>query len=90
MTSSPRPLRSLNKPRKITVTADSEARPLTVVLNGRRLSITAYNEVWRIEDEWWRPKPIARIYWRLSLQDGRVVDIYRDLSTGEWSRQSYG
>jgi hypothetical protein len=86
----PRRLRSLNNPRRITVEADVNARPTVVVLSGRRLEVEAHHETWRIDDEWWRPQPISRIYCRLSLEDGRVIDVYHDLVGGDWFRQAYG
>jgi hypothetical protein len=46
-------------------------------------------ETWRIDDEWWREKAVSRRYWRVVLEDGRVVDVYRDLITGKWWRQAY-
>lgn len=89
MTASAR-LRSLNTPRRIAVEADDGGRPLAATISGRRVAVEAHHETWRIDDEWWRPKPVSRIYWRVSLEDGRVVDIYRDLASGGWFRQAYG
>jgi hypothetical protein len=46
-------------------------------------------ETWRIEDEWWRERPISRLYHRLLLEDGRTVDVYKSLRSGRWFRQAY-
>ena len=83
-------LRSLNTPRRIAVEADEAGRPLAATISGRRVAVEAHHETWRIDDEWWRPKPVSRVYWRVSLEDGRVVDVYRDLASGGWFRQAYG
>jgi hypothetical protein len=85
-----RKLRSLNTPRPITVEADGTGRPLAVTVSRRKLAVEAHHETWRIDDEWWRPKPISRAYWRVSLEDGRVIDVYHDLAGGGWFRQAYG
>ncbi len=85
-----RKLRPLNQPGPVSVEADEAARPTAVIMSRRRLIVEAHHETWRIDDEWWRPKPVSRTYWRVSLEDGRVVDIYRDLTTGRWFRQAYG
>jgi hypothetical protein len=62
---------------------------LAIHISGRRIAVEAVVETWRIDDEWWRDKPISRAYWRVVLEDGRVVDVYRDLVSGKWWRQAY-
>ncbi|TMF03924.1 MAG: hypothetical protein E6I38_13405 [Chloroflexi bacterium] len=57
--------------------------------SGCPIAVESVVETWRIDDEWWREKAVSRQYWRVVLEDGRVVDIYRDLVTGEWWRQAY-
>ena len=57
--------------------------------SGRPIAVESVVETWRIDDEWWREKAVSRQYRRVVLQDGRVVDIYRDLITGKWWRQAY-
>lgn len=47
-------------------------------------------EVWRIDEGWWRPQGVARLYYRVVLEDGAVVDMYRDLVHGCWYQQRYG
>jgi hypothetical protein len=71
------------------VEADGEGRPIAVWLSGRRLPVEELLESWRIDDEWWRPRAISRLYYRVLLEDGRVVDVYRDLVSGRWWRQAY-
>jgi hypothetical protein len=46
-------------------------------------------DTWRIDDEWWRERPVSRVYRRLALEDGRVVTVYEDLVSGRWAMQSY-
>ena len=46
-------------------------------------------ETWRIDDGWWRQRPVSRLYYRLALEDGRTVTVYRDLVSGGCWRQSY-
>jgi len=87
--SGPARIRSLNKPRLVQVESDKNSRPSTVHLSGRPCAVEAVLESWRIDDEWWRNHPLSRIYWRVLLEDGRVLDVYRDLMTGCWAKQSY-
>jgi hypothetical protein len=83
-------LRPLNQPRPIDVEADESGEPQAVVLGRERLAVAAVQDRWRIDDEWWRQRPVSRLYFSLLLEDGQVVDIYRDLITSRWSQQNYG
>ena len=69
--------------------ADAEGRPVAVTLRSRRLCVAEVQDVWRIDDEWWRERPVSRVYWQLALEDGRVITVYRDLVSGRWAIQSY-
>lgn len=88
MTRQPARLRPLNRPRPLRVETGPGDTPAAVHLPGR-LTVEETIETWRIDDEWWRPHPISRQYWRLLLEDGRIIDVFRDLVTGRWARQSY-
>jgi hypothetical protein len=83
-------LRPLNRPRPLQVEANEGSKPIAVYLLGQRLAVEELLESWRIDDEWWRPKHIARAYWRVLLEDGRTLDVYRDLVSGRWAQQTYG
>ena len=83
-------LRPLREPRPVDVEADGEGRPAAVTLSGQRLRVLQVQDTWRIDDEWWRERPVSRLYFSLLLEDGRTLIIYRDLVTGKWSQQNYG
>ena len=83
-------LRPLNQPRPIQVETDESGEPQAVVLGRERLAVAAVQDRWRIDDEWWRERPVSRLYFSLLLEDGRTLIIYRDLVTGKWSQQNYG
>ena len=78
-------LRAVNVPQPVAVECDAEDRPRTV----GDVTVETILESWRIDDEWWREKPVSRQYWRLVLEDGRVVDVYEALAGGRWYRQAY-
>jgi len=81
--------RRLNEPRPIEVIADRSGEPLAVILGGRRLAVAQVQDRWRIDDEWWRPPPVSRVYWQVELEDGSVVTVHQDLVSGRWARQDY-
>jgi len=82
-------LQPLNRPRQIKIEADEDGTPFAVHVSGRRIAVESIVETWRIDDEWWRDRPVSRMYWRVALEDGRVVDVYRDLISDRWWRQAY-
>ncbi len=82
-------IRQLNRPRPLRVEANEDGRPATVSLSGRRYAVEAVLEAWRIDDEWWRKRPVSRMYFSLLLEDGRTVTVYRDLAAGRWYRQGH-
>ncbi len=69
--------------------ADEQGRPAAVYLSGRRYAVEAVLETWRIDDEWWRQRPVGRVYYSLLLEDGRTVTVYRELVSGRWAKQAY-
>ena len=85
----PHRLRPLREPRPVAVEADGEGRPVAVAFRGQRLRVTEVQDVWRIDDEWWRERPVSRLYFEVALEDGRTATVYRDLGTGQWARQGY-
>ena len=71
--------------------ADGEGRPVAVRLRaGERLRVAEVQDVWRIDDEWWRERPVSRLYCRLTLEDGQVATVHRELIRGSWYEQSFG
>jgi hypothetical protein len=44
--------------------------------------VARVEEVWRVDDGWWRPHPVQRTYFRLALDDGRPLTLYRDQAAG--------
>jgi hypothetical protein len=71
------------------VEADGEGRPVAVTLSGRRLRVAEVQDTWRIDDEWWRERPVSRVYWRVVLEDGQALTLYDDLLARQWFRQGY-
>jgi len=62
---------------------------MAIYLSNRRYEIEGVVERWRIDEEWWREQRISRLYYRLLLADGATVDVFHDLVSGGWAKQSY-
>ncbi|MBM3456976.1 MAG: hypothetical protein FJX77_00355 [Armatimonadetes bacterium] len=85
-------LRALNQPRPLLVYATAHGKPVAVYRvpahPGRWLRVTAVQDQWRVDDEWWRHE-VRRRYLTLLLEDGASLTVFQDLLTGEWYQQSY-
>jgi len=79
-------IRALNEPRPINVRAGERGVPLEVQVDGWQ-RVLAVEERWRLDDEWWRERPVSRVYWRVLLEDGRVATVFNDLVSGRWAQQ---
>jgi hypothetical protein len=44
-------------------------------------------DCWRIDDEWWRERPISRLYFTLRLEDETLATVYHDLIAESWHEQ---
>ncbi len=82
-------LRPLNSPRPLDIDADANGVPAGIYLSGHRCAVESVIETWRIDDEWWREQPVSRVYWRLFLENGCALDVYRDAVVGRWYKQAY-
>ncbi|MFQ6027115.1 MAG: hypothetical protein ACE5Q6_06465 [Dehalococcoidia bacterium] len=88
-TPGPGSIRPLNLPVPVTVRENRRQRPISVTTEGRALPVTAITDLWEIDDEWWRDRPIARLYYRVTVRGGRQLTLYRDLLDGTWYRQNF-
>ncbi|MFC1976936.1 hypothetical protein ACFLWS_01515 [Chloroflexota bacterium] len=80
--------KSLNTPELVRVEEDAKGLPL-VVREKRRQRIETIDDCWRLDDEWWRPEPVIRLYYAIHFVSGQKMVIYKDLIDGNWYRQSY-
>jgi hypothetical protein len=84
-----RDLRPLNAPVPVEVELDSAGRPWAV----QRRAWSEFKGVaevldrWRIDDEWWRERPVSRLYHALLLEDGGLLVVYHDLVEKRWYEQ---
>jgi hypothetical protein len=70
------------------VEEDADGLPLAVG-GKRRQAVMSVEDRWRIDDEWWRPESVTRLYYSVRLASGQRLVLYKDLAGGGWHRQSY-
>jgi hypothetical protein len=84
----PDQLRPLNTPRQIRVITKNDL-PVALFGDGQqRQDIVDIQEIWCIDDEWWRDH-IQRRYYRVQLRNGAMRTIYVDAIGGTWNEQKY-
>jgi len=83
----PDTLQPVNLPQGVEIEEDTAGLPL--VLKGkRRQKITAVNDCWRLDDEWWRREPVSRLYYAVVLASGQNLVVFKDLVKNTWYRQT--
>jgi hypothetical protein len=80
--------RPLNTPEPVRVEEDALGLP-TAVREKRRQPVEGIDDCWRLDDEWWRPESVSRLYYAVRLASGEKLVIYKDLTSGGWCRQPY-
>ncbi len=82
-------IKPLNAPTPVTVNVDERGMPMSVSAGGKVNEVAAIEDMWKINDEWWRGpgKEIERVYFHTRLADGRPVTLFHDLAQDDWFRQ---
>jgi hypothetical protein len=62
--------------------------PITLITSNQRYRVDRVQDVWCIDDEWWR-EPISRRYFQIVLATGAICTIYHDLTNDTWHEQGY-
>lgn len=76
-------LRRLYAPQPAAVRADAEGTPLAV----DEVAVETVREKWLVDDRWWTPRRLRRLYFELALADGRSVVVFHSALNGRWYRQ---
>ena len=81
-------LRSLNRPQQIRVRTTKRGRPAEIQTRRGRQSVREIQDIWCIDDEWWR-EPVRRFYYRVLLSNGHLCTVYEDQVEDQWFMQEY-
>ena len=82
---SPGALRALNQPERVRVDVNAEGWPVLVAPH----AVASYQDIWRVEDEWWRDTPVSRTYFEVLLENGQRITIFHDVMSRLWQKQRY-
>jgi hypothetical protein len=69
------------------VEEDEEGRPLALTIRRRMVRVSSIEDTWEVDEEWWRERPVSRMYYQVITEDGRRIVIFRDLVDGGWHQQ---
>ena len=72
--SGPSALRPLNLPEPARVEAEA-GRPSAVTQGKTRHEVTSIEDLWRVDEEWWRDAPVVRTYFEVLLDNGRRLTL---------------
>ena len=61
----------------VTVAEDAGHRPLFVTYLGEELRVNSI-------DQWWEHRPVDRIYYRVTLEDGARLEVFKNMNHGGW------
>jgi len=54
------------------------------------LAVTSINDIWQVDDEWWRERPISRRYYQITTQSDSRLTVFQDDLNGNWYWQKEG
>ena len=85
----------LERPVSVTLPPASSSRPTRSRRPAQEsrsptLSVTSINDLWQVDDEWWRDRPISRRYYQITTSNDRRLTIFRDQLNGSWYWQKGG
>ncbi|HVO71616.1 MAG TPA: hypothetical protein VMT24_16315 [Aggregatilineaceae bacterium] len=67
----------------IQVEADALWTPLHLTWDGGRHPVQVILDRWRVDEDWWRER-VWREYFQLTTRTGLLVEVFHDLTAGEW------
>ena len=69
------------------VQEDGDFQPVAVSLEGKTLAVESIDETAEEDSEWWENEPVYKMHYRVTLEGGRQLAIFRNNKTGSWYRR---
>jgi len=73
-------------PMPVNVQEDDDLRPMAASLEGKTLAVVAIDQMVEEESEWWEHAPVYKMHYRVTLEDGQQLALFRNMKTGSWYR----
>jgi hypothetical protein len=80
-------MKSPYEPERIEIAAHG-GQPFAVRLKTRNILVKNVENVWRIDEEWWR-KQVSRLYFLLELESGARITVFQNVLDGRWYKQNW-
>ena len=61
--------------------------PVAIRIKGHWCRVISIDNVCNVDEEWWGERPIVRMYYRVNMEDGRRITVFRDMLDGAWYQQ---
>ena len=79
-TTSPRP----QPPMPTTVAETADYWPLFVTYLGQERRVNSIDPWWQVDAPTWSHKPVSRIHYRVTLEDGQQMEVFKNMDHGGW------
>lgn len=71
----------------ITVAEDAFHRQLFVTYLGEELRVGSIDQQWQDDAEPWEMKPVSKLHYKVTLEDGQRLPVFRNMEHRGWYRQ---
>jgi hypothetical protein len=72
----------------VEVRESERQRPLAVKHGGRWRRVLSIDDLHNVDEEWWRDRPVQRMYYKVTLEAVGSITVFRDLVGGRWYQQN--
>jgi hypothetical protein len=80
--------RPVNPPVPVEVRESASQRPHAVRVNQKWRRVLSIYDLCNVDEEWWRERPVKRMYYKVTVEIVGSVTVFRDLVDGLWYRQN--
>ena len=55
-----------------------------MTFGGQELRVASIDQQWQVDAATWEHKPVSRIHYRVTLEDGRSLEVFKNMDHGRW------